>query len=138
MISVAHMFAHNCFLRQHIPSAKLSMGCSLPMYPINGNSLGMFGGIVGNSQPENFPEEERCFFFGNHNPRLTICSSCHFNRLKGALQAIRHFQVHFVKMEFVGIHFADCFCMFYHSNLESFKSTLIWDVYLVLDGRNAA
>lgn len=39
--------------------------------------------------------------------------------LKGSLQPIRHFQVHFEEIEFVGIHFADCFCMFYHCNLKS-------------------
>lgn len=57
------------------------------------------------------------------NPMVAVWSPCPLDKLKETLQPIRQFQVHFVKIEFVGIHVANYFCMFYHYNLKSWERT---------------
>lgn len=72
---------------------------SLTRSPVYESSSGMFGDILGNSQPESFPEELRCFslWVANYVIFLSL-----LQRLQGTEPSIRHFQVRFVKIEFVG------------------------------------
>ena len=100
---------------------------------------GMFGEVLGNPRAESFPEEPRCSIFEKSRVNYAIFLS--LRPAKGHSAADKAFPSALCENTICGNKlcwlFLHVLSQWSKEQRWSFKSTLIWVVYLVLDGRNA-